>query len=227
MTRFGAKLVYDKVQDGIKDHGLRPFSRMIGVPIGVVRSASSGRDISASNLAILADALDLEFYIGPKRIPERTSLDGFAEKAAEFVYAVDGSREALREGFLPIPYHNMDPKHRGKGVAPVSFSRAWMVDLGLNPENLHMVEVPNARMSPTLRCGDLALIDSAPDDNDNLVWAFLDSGNMDIARLSFLGNDGRIIVRDHPDETPQFIPKEKVVTIATLGRVIWSGGGLV
>jgi len=182
---------------------------------------------SVEKLSQLADVLDLEFYFGPKRIPEKTALDGFAEKAAEFVYKLDGSREALKEGFLPIPYSPHDPKHKGDGVAPVSMSRAWMVERGLNPDNLTMVEVPNDRMAPTLRQGDLALIDAAPDDSDNLVWAFLENGTLDIARLSFLGDDGRIVIRDSPDEQPVLVSKEKLATIAPLGRIIWSGGNVI
>ncbi len=178
---------------------------------------------SVEKLSQLAKVLDLEFYIGPKRIPEHTALDGFAEKAAEFTYAVDGSPEALKEGFLPIPYSGSDPAHKGQGVAPVAFSRAWLVDHGLDPRNLSMVEVPNGRMSPTIRKGMLALIDSSPDDNDNLVWAFLENGNLDVARLSFMGDSGRIIIRDHPDEPPVTVPS---ASIAPLGRVVWTGYNL-
>lgn len=36
---------------------LRPFSRQIGVPVGVLRSYLDGRDITASNLAMLCNAL--------------------------------------------------------------------------------------------------------------------------------------------------------------------------
>jgi phage repressor protein C with HTH and peptisase S24 domain len=102
-----------------------------------------------------------------------------------------------------------------------------MVERGLNPDNLTVIEVPNDRMAPTMRQGDLALVDAAPDDCDNLVWAFLENGALDIARLSFLGDDGRIIIRDSADEQPVLVPKEKLATIAPLGRVIWSSGNVI
>lgn len=179
-------------------------------------SRSENKRYNVVGLQKLAEVLDLEFYFGPKRIPEETALDGFAEKAAQFTYAVDGSTEALKEGFLPIPYNKHDPKHQDDGLAPVAFSRTWMIGRGLNPDNLSIVEVPNDRMSPTIRKGALVLIDSAPDDNDNQVWAFLENGTFDVARLSFMGKSGRIVIRDHPDEMPIIAP---AAGIAPLGRV--------
>lgn len=124
----------------------------------------------------------------------------------------------MKEGFLPIPYNKHDPKHHDDGVAPVALPRTWMIGRGLNPDNLSMIEMPNERMLPTIRKGALALIDSEPDDNHSQVWAFLENGQLDVARLSFMENDGRVIVRDHPDEIPVIAT---TASIAPLGRIIW------
>ncbi|MBL4751662.1 MAG: S24 family peptidase [Amylibacter sp.] len=217
-------MILNAIDGGLEKKGLSDAAASklaVGHPslIKNFRMPRSGeKRYNVGALEKLAEVLDLEFYFGPKRIPEKTALDCFAEKAAQFTYAVDGSPEALKEGFLPIPYNKHDPKHQDDGVAPVAFSRTWMIGRGLNPDKLSMIEVPNDRMAPTIRKGALALIDSGPDDNDNLVWAFLESGKLDVARLCFMGESGRIVIRDHPDELPIIAP---TASIAPLGRIVW------
>ena len=174
--------------------------------------------------AIAQHGVDVMYIIlGTPRLTDLTRLDGFAEEAAQFVHEIDGSPEALKQGFLPIPFSPHDQAHAGKGMAPYAFSRAWLVGRGLHPDNLSILEVPHHRMEPTLRKGALVLVDSAPSDNDNEIWAFLDRGELDIARLSFLGDAGTIVNRDHPDESMVVLQKDEAARIIKLGRVVWSG----
>ncbi len=51
--------------------GLRPAAKKLNLPIGKVRSVVDGRDIKLSNAIQIADALNLEIYIGPPRNREQ------------------------------------------------------------------------------------------------------------------------------------------------------------
>lgn len=207
-----------------KAEGLRPFSRRIGVPLGVVRSAIKGLDLSGSNINALCKALGLEFYIGFPRTPENTALNGFAEKAAEYISpAVDGSEEALKQGFLPVPYSKHDPIRENQGVSPIAFARSWLIEQALHPDNLTIIEVPEDNMVPTLEKGALALINSAPAQGDNQIWAYLDGDKLKAARLSNLGGDGIIIAHDNHKYKPTALTGDKSGSVIRLGRVIWSG----
>ena len=51
----------------MREEGLRPLSALIGIPIGQIRSVLTGRSVKIDTAVALAEALGLEFYIGPPR----------------------------------------------------------------------------------------------------------------------------------------------------------------
>lgn len=106
----------------------------------------------------ICEAMGLEFYIGPPRPMQKAS--DFAEDAvARIDPSVDGSPEALRMGFLPIPFHQQDKGHRG--VGPIALARSWLIEQGLRPDDTYLVSTPNEDMAPTLGSGDLLLVDAS------------------------------------------------------------------
>lgn len=106
----------------------------------------------------ICDALGLEFYIGPPR--DRPSASGFAEAAKEFITpSLDGSPEALEQGYLPIPFHRADLAHRD--LSQLALARSWIEAQDLDPEHLHAVVMPDDDMSPAFNPGDLLLVDSS------------------------------------------------------------------
>lgn len=225
-------LILDAIDEALKKKGLSDAAASKAAVgnyalIKNMRSSrSSNKRYNVAGLQKLAEVLDLEFYFGPKRLPENSALDGFAEQAAKFIHSVDGSAEALREGFLPIPYSSFDEKHAKDGFSPIAFSRNWIISNGLHPDNLSAIEAMNNRMAPTIRAGSLVMVDTAPSSKDNQVWAFLENGKLDIARLNFLDGNGMVLIRDHPDENPQLIDHNKLTSIAPIGRIIWTGFNL-
>ena len=56
----------DEVRLLIADEGLRPLAARTGLPVGVLRSISSGRDPSGRSIESVCAALDLNFFIGTK-----------------------------------------------------------------------------------------------------------------------------------------------------------------
>ena len=67
MTRFVLDQLQDAVERQIESEGLRPFAKRIGVPLGQVRGAQEGRNLSSDTIQKLTDKLGLEYYIGPPR----------------------------------------------------------------------------------------------------------------------------------------------------------------
>lgn len=134
------------------------------------------------NLLKVADVLGLEVYVGP---PRKARATGFAEDAlAEITPAIDGSPEALRQGYFPVPYH--EEASPGAGLAPIAFSRAWMAANGIAPETASIIRVPSTHAGCDLSPDDLVLVDTtAPAALDGRVFAYF-NGLLDGVRFARL-----------------------------------------
>ena len=73
MTRFVLEHLQAAVEQQIASEGLRPFAKRFGVPLGQVRGAQEGRNLSSDTISQLTEKLGLEFYIGPPRKTPSTS----------------------------------------------------------------------------------------------------------------------------------------------------------
>lgn len=155
MSTYIAKIVSDRLDE----LGTTPFTveNEKSLPPdairNVLRSSKSGPTLN--RVHEICAALDLEIYIGPKRPQE--DLQGFAEDAISRIEpSLNGNPEALRQGYLPLPF-NRDDTHRG--ASPLALARAWLLDRGLNPSKLSVVTVPNDDMEPALSIGELLVVD--------------------------------------------------------------------
>lgn len=95
MTQSALALLREAVREAVESEGLRPFAERTGVPLGVVRGAQGDQNLTAASIARLAEALGLEFYVGPSRggPPRRAAgmePPGLAEPAAVFRMSAPG-----------------------------------------------------------------------------------------------------------------------------------------
>jgi hypothetical protein len=56
------------VDEAVRREGLRAFAERTRVPLGVVRGAQRGQNLTAASISKLAKALGLDFYVGPGSI---------------------------------------------------------------------------------------------------------------------------------------------------------------
>lgn len=138
----------------VRQEGLRPLSRRLDIPLGVIRSLMSGRDVSGENLKALAEKLGLEFYIGPPRTPD--------------VMAVGSDDELTPEADAAFLDHFDLQVSAGAGslgvaepVDPVPFSAKWLRRHGLRPNQVSVLEVRGDSQEPVLFDGDFIIVDKA------------------------------------------------------------------
>ena len=82
----------------VENEGLRAFADRTGVPLGVVRGAQRGQNLTAASIAKLTKALDFDFYVGPRSlrpslVADRRSSEfaaGMAEEPAIFRMTASG-----------------------------------------------------------------------------------------------------------------------------------------
>jgi hypothetical protein len=182
---------------------------------GLIRDIRAGRLPGVDRLEALFEYLGLEFYYGHRRRAAQ-GRSGFSEPEAEMS---EGGREALRGGYLPIPWHDLSPRQEGQPAAPVAFSRNWIEASGLAPEQIAAV----APEFPPSKAGLVALVDqSAPRREGPALWCFREGGRVGLGRFQFEGGV-TVLFAEEPDGKARILLGDDRAKITFLGRVVWSG----
>lgn len=110
-------------------------------------------------------------------------------------------------------------------IGRFAFRRSWLTRKGLNPAHLAIVTAKGDSMEPTVRSGDILLVDKhitrlASDgiyliERDNEVYC---------KRLQKLFNGGVSIMSDNAKYKPQELDHEGAEGLRVTGRVVWIGG---
>ncbi|SHL49280.1 Peptidase S24-like [Roseovarius marisflavi] len=202
------------IKEGIKEKGLRPYARDLGVSVGVLRSIQSGRDTPYSSLKDLARALGLEFYIGPPR-----------ETGPIYIVSLDGA------DYAPIPWvdarlaagagaENGDVSLQGA----LAFRRDWLRERDISPASVCLLTVTGDSMAPTLHDGDLVMIDERRTAIRNRhVYALVDiDGSARVKRLDLVENELIVLTSDNPTHPAETRRGDDMNRLRILGEIVWS-----
>lgn len=191
-----------------------------GLPPDAIRNVLRGGKAGPtfSRIDDICRALDLEFYIGPRR--QREPVSGFAEAAvARIEPAIDGNVSAFRQGFLPVPFSRDDPRHRG--VAPVALARSWMDAMGLVPDNLSFIAMPDDDMEPAVPAGELLLVDGAYRlDADLCLSALVCGGRLRVGWAVRPERDAVVVLFERRFADPIVLRDTSTALFRYVGRVV-------
>lgn len=186
-----------------------------GLPPDAIRNVirSQKKDgPSISRAKEICDALGLEFYIGPKR-----ELMGFSDSAEHSDLA---AVEALRSGYLPIPWHEALGR---KGSAPIAFSRDWLASNEIVPDVLKAVAITEAGLLAGETKNTVALVDtSAAQRGSTGLWCVQEGTSAIVCRLAFHEEMIVLIPRD-PSAPVRVVSRPLPLGHKVLGRVVWAG----
>lgn len=111
----------------------------------------------------------------------------------------------------------------------LSFKVYWIKQtMGLDPRQLALISVCGDSMEPTLKEGDLLLLDrrgfSVPGRvSSDAIYVLLRGEALVVKRLQ-CGFDGSITIQsDNPVYATQVLPAEKITHLKIIGRVVWVG----
>lgn len=189
----------------------------VGHPAGIknlLKRRGSDRAHPIENLIRIADTLDLELYLGPKRFPANQP-DDLADDE-EFV--------KVNRYDVKLSAGNGSSGHNEEPMAPIAFRANWMRDHGLVASSCCVVSIKGDSMEPALRDGDLVLVDQTPRPITNMgIYAFSElSGDVRVKRLEKTA-DHLIIKSDNPIFTTSVLPKNETDGLRIIGKVIWAG----
>ncbi len=107
----------------------------------------------------------------------------------------------------------------------LAFKRDWVNhDLRTDPSDLALITVDGDSMEPTIRHGDLILVDlSQTTVKKDSIYVLRLEDVLVAKRLQRI-YDGSLVIRsDNPAYKEQIVPKEDLESLQIIGRVIWFG----
>jgi phage repressor protein C with HTH and peptisase S24 domain len=147
----------------------------------------------------------------------------------------DGSvvwKEPLPLDFQLIPRLDVSPSAGSGTLVEVeeqaevlAFRSDWMRRRGINPATAHALTARGDSMEPTIRDGDVLLVDTSIDYvKDNAIYIVVFSGRTLVKRLQMLRDGSVAIKSDNKDVfDDEVVPPNEVPDIQVAGRVMWYG----
>lgn len=113
--------------------------------------------------------------------------------------------------------------HSEQIINHLAFRADWVkTELGLNPKNLVLISAVGDSMEPTLRPGDLLLLDlSANQIKHDAIYVINLDGELLAKRVQRLVDGTVIVTSDNAFYREQTIAPDKLDTLRVIGRVVW------
>lgn len=227
------------IQDALHRQGSNPsrFAKENGFSVNAIRYILEGRPPSSRRLAEVCEALGLEFYVGPPRVPEGKrmdarelahELDRLAIEARRIADDVEGAPAEFDQNVLYVSaprYEVQAAAGSGEEVLDESvkgylgFNKTWLREQNLSASNLAVIEVRGDSMEPTLHDGDSVLLDMrSPQLKDGGIYTLRRGGELLVKRLRRQGASW-LIVSDNLSYAVESLDEN----VDVLGRVVWLG----
>lgn len=134
------------------------------------------------------------------------------------------------ERLVRPPRESLDPAdgapiESGQIVAPLAFEAAWLRQrLLAEPERVALIEAQGDAMEPTIRPGDLLLVDLRVGRiSDSALYVLAVAGGLSVKRLQRLSDGAVIVSADNPAYEAERLAPERARELPVVGRVLWIG----
>lgn len=199
----------ERLRQAAQSVGITHAAKAAGVPYTTLRDYMNGGEMKLTSLAALARvcgvSLDWIAYgtgSTPDTPPDRTGQPAIRGGSQVVIPWIDSQDEGLR------------------------ISRNWLdTTISRDSAGLRLVSVSGDAMTPTLRDGDLALIDTgARQIKGGAIYALDVGDGIMIRRLEKRLGGGIRALSDHDRYPPQDLTQSEADELIILGEVVWAGG---
>ncbi|WP_319775521.1 helix-turn-helix transcriptional regulator [Breoghania sp.] len=213
ITGFSARL-----KELIGPNSANAFAREVGISESLIRKYLAGGmpGIEKAAQIALIKNVSLDWLIAGEgeREPRQAKLpanvdEGFAMIRRLSVHASAGNG-ALAE--------------REDDVGTLAFRAEWLHRRGINPTAARALTARGDSMEPTIRDGDILLVDTSIDHIiDHAIYVVVVSGLVLVKRAQLRLDGSLRLASDNPVFTPEDIPANETDQVQIAGRVMWFG----
>lgn len=163
---------------------------------------------------------------GPKRLGEE--CDRVGESPVLYANADELDRE-----YVLVPRYNVQASAGGGSLVEseqvvdfLAFKSWWVrTTMHMNPADLVLISAMGDSMYPTIREGDLLLVDKSQRDvKDDAIYVMRLNDALVAKRLQKLYDGSIQIKSDNKQYDAQLVPHDRVGMLTIIGRVVWIGG---
>lgn len=106
----------------------------------------------------------------------------------------------------------------------VAFQTRWLRRKGINPAAVRLLNIRGDSMEPTIRDGDIALVDTSIDDIiDNAIYVLVVGNRLLIKRIHILMSGALRLISDNALYPHEDVPASEAEFVRVSGRVVWFG----
>ena len=175
-------------------------------------------------------------YEAGRSIPGGEAIQGFVRAGINSNWLLTGegemlvadlvSREPKQETSAPSPQSDLTAHFEsGQIVDHISFRPAWVrTELNANPENLILITAIGDSMEPTIRAGDLVLIDrSSQVIKQDAIYCIAAHDNLRVKRIQLKLDGSFVISSDNAKYEAELITADDAASLKIIGRAVWVG----
>lgn len=109
-------------------------------------------------------------------------------------------------------------------VDMIAFQASWLKKRGINPQAARALTVRGDSMEPTLRSGDVLLVDTSKDRvEDNGIYVVVSGGYVLVKRVHPRRDGSLMLISDNQAYPPEDVPAIEATDFHVAGRVMWFG----
>lgn len=106
----------------------------------------------------------------------------------------------------------------------IAIQTRWLRHKGINPAAVRLLNVRGDSMEPTIRDGDVALVDTSISDIiDNAIYVLVVGNRLLIKRIHILVSGALRLISDNPIYPHEDVAANEADFVRVSGRVVWFG----
>ena len=205
----------DRLRECIGEDSVSSFARRCGLPEATIRSYLDGKKPVFDKLVKIAKAAGVSLdWLATGRGPKHPQSQSPAIDGAYALVPLYDVRAAAGHGAMV---------DREQVIDFLAFRRDWLwKELHAKANDLYLIKVAGESMEPTLREGDVILIDprQANVSSDGIYVLRIDDSLL-VKRCQRLPGGKIMALSDNPAYKPFYI--HDTPDVAIIGRVVWAG----
>lgn len=205
------------------------FARKCGVSETSIRQYLSGTMPALDTASKIAAANGVSLVWLATGEGAKSALAQNVDTSVEFSVSSSATYDAMQ--FTMIPRLDTIASAGSGAIADqeepvglVAFRAEWLHRRGINPTAARALTARGDSMEPTIRSGDILLVDTSKQRvEDNGIYVVVSNGYVQVKRIHPRQNGAVVLISDNTIYPAEEIPASEAVDFRVAGRVMWFG----